>query len=858
MPRIGVYLLFFVSGIAGLVYQVVWVRWFGNVFGNTVYSASLVTAVFMSGLGIGAYLAGILADRWHREPARLLRAYGLFEGGVAILGLLIAFILPNLEALSAGMSTYVQDGRFYTLSVGSYLLRYVSAVVLLLPITTLLGGTLTLLVRYLVRNDLASAGVRIGALYGANTAGAALGAFLVDFTLVPRLGLFATQSFAVVINLGVCLVAIRWAPGALHASAAQPNGPAEEGSDVSEPDRPDPEGRRLLVLTSLAILFSGFAAMGMEMLWFRFLGTVLGSVRSTFSLLLTVILLGMWLGSTTAGLLHRRFGQAARLYIISQAVFCFLAVWLFLTYDKGLIAPLKVDEPTGWQQLVHDITPILFVAALPAFLMGFAYPLANANIQRARASVGRRAGLLYLANTVGAVAGSLLTGFLILPAIGVQATVGVLAIVALLAIPPLWVTARHDAPALPFSVGAWASTAAAVVLAVVWWTRSADHLSSRLYHTLSDEEVVLTLSEDINETILITEHPASGERILYTNGHPMTGTHYAGQRYMRAFVHIPLLHIDAPKRVLVICFGVGNTAHAASLHPTVDTLEIAELSRHVLEHASYFERWNHGVVSDPRVLLFINDGRQHLRMRPENHYDLITLEPPPITHAGVSALYSQEFYELASSRLKKGGFLTQWLPIYQVSGPVARSSIKAFVNAFPNAVLLSGFSRELILMGRKDTPITLDPAAVAQRVGQRPAVLDDLRRIDLGTMLEFVGTYAGSAASMKAATEGVPAVTDDLPLMEYRGSDVGANVIPFDIFDTASARDWCPGCFGADGKPNAAMADLDTYLIMMNSLYASMARAGRPESMDAVIDAPLDARRRTRSKSGYLQRIISH
>ena len=128
---------------------------------------------------------------------------------------------------------------------------------------------------------------------------------------------------------------------------------------------------------------------------------------------------------------------------------------------------------------------------------------------------------------------------------------------------------------------------------------------------------------------------------------------------MRALVHIPLLSMPSPQRVLVIGFGVGNTTHAATLHPSVQQVDIADLSQHVLEHASYFRETNGGVLEDPRVKVFVNDGRQHLQMQPEGTYDLVTLEPPPIAYAGVGSLYSREFYTLARSRLKPGGYLTQ-------------------------------------------------------------------------------------------------------------------------------------------------------------------------------------------------------
>ena len=216
------YLLFFSSGLSGLVYQVVWVRVFGNVFGNTVYSTSLVVAVFMLGLGAGSYLAGAWADRRYAakpdaiafdragprpasetwRPDGLLRAYGYFELMIGGSGLGVSLLLPHLDRFSALVSSYSREpSGWYVLSTTSYVARAGIAVVLLTPITILMGGTLTLLIRHLVRQDVDSGGRRIAALYGVNTAGAALGAFLTDFALVPSLGLRGTQLVAVVLNL---------------------------------------------------------------------------------------------------------------------------------------------------------------------------------------------------------------------------------------------------------------------------------------------------------------------------------------------------------------------------------------------------------------------------------------------------------------------------------------------------------------------------------------------------------------------------------------------------------------------------------------------------------------------------------
>jgi len=206
-------LLFFLSGASGLIYQVVWVREFGNVFGNTIYSASLVVAVFMAGLGFGGYIAGQWADRrYAARPESLLATYGYFELGIGVLGFLVSLLLPRLGAVAAAISSYTQDARgWYVLSPGSYLARYAIAVAVLVPITLLMGGTLTVLIRHVVRRDVENAGRRIGALYGANTAGAALGCFLTDYTFIPAGGLQATQMIAVLLNLVAAAGALRLA-----------------------------------------------------------------------------------------------------------------------------------------------------------------------------------------------------------------------------------------------------------------------------------------------------------------------------------------------------------------------------------------------------------------------------------------------------------------------------------------------------------------------------------------------------------------------------------------------------------------------------------------------------------------------
>src|SRR6266850_3819741 len=216
------YLLFFLSGISGLIYQVVWFRVFGNVFGNTIYSASAVVAAFMLGLGAGSYLAGRWSDqRYSSNPDLPLRVYGYFELAIAGMGAAIALILPHLDRVSTLVTSYEQDANgWYVITLGSYVARVAIAVALLTPITLLMGGTLTLLIRYLVRADVEAQARRIALLYAVNTAGAAAGCFLTDFVFVPAWGLFATQLLAVALNgiAGVGAIALVRLPAASPAA----------------------------------------------------------------------------------------------------------------------------------------------------------------------------------------------------------------------------------------------------------------------------------------------------------------------------------------------------------------------------------------------------------------------------------------------------------------------------------------------------------------------------------------------------------------------------------------------------------------------------------------------------------------
>lgn len=567
--------------------------------------------------------------------------------------------------------------------------------------------------------------------------------------------------------------------------------------------------------------------MGFEMLWFRYLISGLGALRSVFSLMMTVILLGIFLGALASGFLERRVGSPAKLYLIAQTLLIVSTLTPLIIFGATIFAPidpLLLFQAAGASDFLNKVAAacvnletIVVVVGIPALFMGFTFPLANAHIQRAQAQIGGRAGMLYLANTFGNVAGSLLTGFVLLPALGQQSSVTLLAACGIVGLVPLYLTVyktKIKTEQIPVSV----IYCCCVILgfAVITWTSlPSAHLLRNV--TPQSDHKVLAISEGINENVVIVDEGKNGLR-LFTNGHSMSSTGIYAQRYMRLFSHLPLLNSDNPKRALVICFGVGSTLHSVSLYPSIEKIEVADLSKNVLSHAHYFAASNRDVLKDPRVTVFVDDGRQHLRMQAPSSYDLITLEPPPIAYAGVAALYSKEFYLLAKSRLQDHGYMTQWLPAYQVPTDITLSIIRSFLDVFPNAVLLSGSRNELILMAAKTGPTQLNAEKMLRQINANSAVNDDLTSIAANSIIELAATFIAGPSVLARATENSPPVTDDNPLIEYSIASIFHKTrLPVSIFDASEINAWCPQCFDGEGALKdqnelpALMQALDTY-----------------------------------------------
>ena len=455
---------------------------------------------------------------------------------------------------------------------------------------------------------------------------------------------------------------------------------------------------------------------------------------------------------------------------------------------------------------------------LPTILLGAAFPAAL-RLTAGAASPGRDTGKVIALNTTGGIAGTLFTGFILVPALGLERSLAVLAVSAGLV----------GATAVLRGTGVrpgwrWATLAcgALTVLAAVFI--SPDHLALQLASAHGGK--LLFHEASPGGTVAVIEQRSAQNRFrrLYIQGVSNSGDSLSSLRYMRLQALLPLmLHRAEPRSALVIGLGTGITAGGLLCYPGLDRRVCAELLPAVVRAASQFSG-NHGVTADPRLTLRFSDGRREL-LRNSESYDLITLEPPPPSTAGVVNLYSRDFYTLAATRLNPDGLVAQWLPVATQTGADTRSLVRSFLDVFPQATLWTTELHEMLLVGSL-TPIELDAGRMAARFNQ-PEVSSALREVGIASPAALMATWVTDRAGLERYAGDAPPVTDDRPRIEY-----GSWVMPGEIgrsLPQIMALRTDPPLVGADAEFGAAVEHERTLLLSFYEaeIYAYQGDLGR-------------------------------
>jgi spermidine synthase len=753
-PLAPLLVLFFLSGASALVYQVLWMRLLALVFGVTVHAASTVLAAFMTGLALGSALAGRLADRVRRP----LVAFAVAEAFVAVAALSTPFALSGVEALYVRL--YGALGEFP--AVLALVRLALSFAVLMVP-TTLMGATLPLVVKSaLGRGDIL--GRQVSLLYACNTAGAIAGTLVAGIWMVPQLGISWAFRIGAFVNLFVAGAALVLSKVAARSTAATP-APAGSPPDVAEPAPMLPQGSasadivRRLVLLTFAV--SGFVSFAFEIIWFRMLILLFRPTTYAFTIMLATVLAGIAAGSwlSTPLTSRRRFNPLAVLALLEMLIALAAVLSMLVIGHAGTVfawaGPRFAGGPLAYfGPMVLTSIVAIFPAAL---LLGMAFPIGIAiwagDVTNARA--GERIGVIYAVNVAGAVAGSLISGFVLLPMIGSRRSL--LATSALALVTGLLLLSR-----LPRRIGTLAVGVVAVVaFAWIGW-RTPDPVIGLLRARYPAERPVWR-QEDGHATVAILRHASTFAQKnvdrLYINGMHQASDEPGMVEYHRFIGTLPMAIYPDPRNVLVIGAGGGATAGAVSAFSDDLSVDVVELSPAVVDAARQFSRINQDLIRRPNVHLRVDDGRNYMLLTPER-YDVVTADVIVPMHAGAGNLYSIEYYRLMRRVLRNRGIAVQWIGS---SGETEYKLImRTFLTVFPQTTLWFGGT----LMVGATRPLILDEEAFLRKQAspQSKQALDALGFTSFDALLS---RYDAGPEELKAFVGEGPLLTDDRPLTEY-------------------------------------------------------------------------------------------
>jgi spermidine synthase len=734
------------------------------VFGSTTLATSTVLAAFLGGLAIGTWLWGRLADS---RPQSILGAFAIAEIATGVYGFSSLVIFRGVQAVY--LALYPPLANHTSLFTG---LQFIlSALAILLP-TILMGASLPLLARLRVSNTngmVASA----GAIYGWNTLGAACGAAATTYAFLPTLGLSSTIALAASVNVLVGAAAMymrsrNW--------AASPGAAADLTTlGVTAGAAPD---RAIEILILIGFAASGFAATTFEVSWTRLLAMVMGSSAYAFGTLVVVVLAGLGLGSALYGLAlrkttaeeHRRWFAILEFLISCTSAISLIILpripFLFIRYF-----PLFRDA-FRWQIAAHFVAAAM-VALAPSLLFGATFPAVVGSLGGSATRFGRTIAAAYVANTIGTVAGAGLAGFVLIPTVGLRATMtlGVLATAAA-GFAVWW---RMTQARLLRIAEITPALAALFILALLpAWPREvfaagigffAPRLESN--ETLADVVSSMRLlyyRDGINTTISVDQ---TGQSLFYrSNGKTDASTDPIDMANQLLLGHLPMLLHPAPRDVFVLGLGTGVTAAAIARYPARH-IDIVELEPAAAKAARLFDSYTRKVLDDPRVHLIIGDGRNRLLGMPKQ-YDVIVSDPSDIWVAGTGSLTTLEYYRIVAARLRPGGIFAQWVHTHALLPDDLELLAATFHAVFPHMEIWTSAPGNLIFLGTRDS-VPWDYARLKQRFSSITGVADDLKVVGVLDPYALFGEQVlGENESDRFVRDVAGLHTDDHPVLEFR------------------------------------------------------------------------------------------
>ncbi|PIG92227.1 fused MFS/spermidine synthase [Gloeocapsopsis sp. IPPAS B-1203] len=807
-------ILLFFSGFAALVYQVLWVRELGLLFGSTAQAAALTIAIFFTGLASGGWFWG------RRAPhTSSLRWFGWVEIGVALTALGHFALVDVYHALYPIF--YATVGHSPILDT---LVKAIIAATLLLPASFLMGGTLPLMVQHLVRhpNQLATVGTQ---LYAVNTAGSASGALATGFVLPLLLGFRNTYLLAVSLDFTVGLLAVLLASTKTEKSSISSDLQQKFNSDTKIPNR-SPHLSLPNPLVWATAFSSGFATLGIEVIWTRLFSQVLQNSVYTYALVLSTFLLALSLGAAIANALSRLHRPAPPLILCGLLLLASSATavspWLFYEVTDGFT---YLGRDLNWESYLSAIASVAgLVMLLPGMILGAVLPYLMRILETDPRQPSEQVGRLIAADTTGAILGSLSAGFLLLPLLGAWRSLLLLASIYLVIVAAIAL--------LRTTIIRLVVAGVLVTAAVLLTGMNLQALQTVPIGTRANDRIV-EIQEGSHATVAVVDTSRGGRAIrvntYYTLG-SSRNLHFEQNQTV-----VPMMTHPKPDSVFYLGMGTGITAGAALAFPV--KLVVCELLPEVVSLSkAHFTPWTRGLFEDERVTVHAEDGRNCLS-RSRDRYNLIISDLFTPWERGTGNLYTLENYQIAKERLEPDGIFVQWIPLYQVSQQEFGIIARTMAEVFPQVVMWRGDlapSRSIVaLIGQKQAQ-PLDPQVIARHgrylMNQLEAIATPTSDEALTALL--LRLYVGNITASKLF-DNYPINTDDYPLIEYLAPRTHRQV------QTGTAR----FLVGSEREHlyhqirSAVNPEADPYLVNLTSAQYGYVNAGHNYSRYAQLSA---------------------
>jgi spermidine synthase len=754
-------LVYFASGACSLIDEVVWVRLLKLTFGNTVYATSIVVSVFMAGLALGALIMGRYCDRLTKH----LRLYALLETLITISALSLPWALKIADAV------YVWLYRSYHPAQAQLLIVQViiSALILLIP-TVMMGSTLPLLGRFVTALE-RETGHLVGKLYALNTLGAAAGCFVAGFFLIRAFGIMGTLYIAAGLNLLVAFGG--WFLSRFSSVTIEQKDiiPAIVSTEAVRGKKVD--GRFYLLI--IAFFASGLISIGYELLWMRSIVLLLGGFTYVFSAVLTIYLLGNVIGAGIGSRLAKRLKIPAAGFAVTLSFLglcgIFYLQFLILWTSKVLPSVNRAAEAINRcipvsSYMINPLMQSLILFMVPAIIMGIGFPIALQAWANHLHKVGQSTGSAYGANTIGAVTGGVVTGFVLIPLLGLQLSISILGLTGVWIAGILWLSFIR-----PCRDGRrWALLSAAVVLTIFTMK-----MPSGLFNTVVGTSPLIPpnyklvlLEEGLTTTLSLHRDSSNGALHMYSSGQSIAGDSYIERGDQKMLGHLGVLLDSDAKKVLSVGFGSGETTACLAQH-NLQSIDCVEIAPEVVDVAlKFFRHINLGDNLDSKVNMIFMDAKNYIHLT-DNRYDIIINDSiHPRDFAENASLYTKEYFQSARERLNKNGMIISWLPTYGMSTSIFNSIIGTLMDVFPHVTIwyLTPHPAPLVLIAGSEQQQYFSPKYIEKNFLNED-IRDSLSKLNIQNNMDVLSCYIGDETDLRKTITSFSINSDYFPFVEF-------------------------------------------------------------------------------------------